>query len=92
LRVRLLPRRRRTEILEARTRLSREGLFVEPTAAVAPVAAWRLFDEGAFAPAEIVVVPLTRARPQGADRRLTTASAVPPPARAPSGVVERLTA
>ncbi len=47
------------EVLEARARLGHEGLFVEPTAAVAPAAAWRLIDEGAFAPAEIVVVPLT---------------------------------
>jgi threonine synthase len=47
------------EVLEARARLGREGLFVEPTAAVAPAAAWRLVDEGTFAPAEIVVVPLT---------------------------------
>jgi threonine synthase len=47
------------EILATRTRLAREGLFVEPTAAVAPAAAWRLVDEGAFAPSEMVVVPLT---------------------------------
>jgi threonine synthase len=47
------------EIVSARGRLGREGFFVEPTAAVAPAAAWRLLDEGAFAPSEIVVVPLT---------------------------------
>jgi threonine synthase len=47
------------EILGARARLGREGFFVEPTAAVAPAAAWRLVDERAFAPSEIVVVPLT---------------------------------
>jgi threonine synthase len=47
------------EILAARVRLAREGFFVEPTAAVAPAAAWRLVDERAFAPSEIVVVPLT---------------------------------
>lgn len=47
------------EIRAARARLAREGLFVEPTAAVAPAAAWRLVDEGAFASSEMVVVPLT---------------------------------
>jgi threonine synthase len=47
------------EIAAARTRLGREGLFVEPTAAVAPAAAWRLLEEGAFAPSDLVVVPLT---------------------------------
>jgi threonine synthase len=47
------------EILAARARLGREGLFVEPTAAVAPAAAWRLVDERAFAPSDVVVVPLT---------------------------------
>jgi threonine synthase len=47
------------EIRTARTRLAREGLFVEPTAAVAPAAAWRLAGDGAFGPAETVVVPLT---------------------------------
>jgi threonine synthase len=48
-----------SEILAARARLAREGFFVEPTAAVAPAAAWRLVDERVFAPSEIVVVPLT---------------------------------
>jgi threonine synthase len=47
------------EILAARVRLGDEGLFVEPTAAVAPAAAWRLADARAFAPSETVVVPLT---------------------------------
>jgi threonine synthase len=47
------------EILAARARLGDEGLFVEPTAAVAPAAAWRLADARAFAPSETVVVPLT---------------------------------
>lgn len=47
------------EILAARARLASEGLFVEPTAAVAPAAGWRLIDEGAFTAAEVVVVPLT---------------------------------
>jgi threonine synthase len=32
---------------------------VEATAAVAPAAAWRLLDEEAFTPADVVVVPLT---------------------------------
>jgi threonine synthase len=48
-----------SEILAARERLGREGLFVEPTAAVAPAVAWRLLAEGAFGPADAVVVPLT---------------------------------
>ena len=47
------------EVIAARVRLGREGLFVEPTAAVAPAAAWRLVDESVFAASEIVVVPLT---------------------------------
>jgi threonine synthase len=47
------------EIAAARARLGREGLFVEPTAAVAPAAAWRLAERGAFPPSEVVVVPLT---------------------------------
>lgn len=47
------------EILAAQARLGREGLFVEPTAAVAPAAAWALAESGAFAGAETVVVPLT---------------------------------
>ena len=47
------------EIRAARARLAREGLFVEPTAAVAPAAAWRLVDAGAFASSDMVVVPLT---------------------------------
>jgi threonine synthase len=47
------------EIVAARARLAREGLFVEPTAAVAPAAAWGLLDAGAFAPSDRVVVPLT---------------------------------
>jgi threonine synthase len=47
------------EILAARARLGAEGLFVEPTAAVAPAAAWRLAGGGAFTTSELVVVPLT---------------------------------
>jgi len=47
------------EIVAARARLGGEGLFVEPTAAVAPAAAWRLLAEGVFAAADVVVVPLT---------------------------------
>ena len=47
------------EILAARARLAAEGLFVEPTAAVAPAAAWRLADARAFGSSETVVVPLT---------------------------------
>lgn len=47
------------EILAARARLAGEGVFVEPTAAVAPAAAWRLWDARAVAPSELVVVPLT---------------------------------
>jgi threonine synthase len=47
------------EILAARARLAGEGFFVEPTAAVAPAAAWRLADAGAFGASEMVVIPLT---------------------------------
>ena len=47
------------EIGAAWRRLGREGLFVEPTAAVAPAAAWRLRDRAGVDPREIVVVPLT---------------------------------
>jgi threonine synthase len=47
------------EIRAAWRRLGREGLFVEPTAAVAPAAAWRLLADGGLAPDATVVVPLT---------------------------------
>lgn len=47
------------EVLAAQARLAREGLYVEPTAAVAPAAAWREAEAGAFGAAESVVVPLT---------------------------------
>lgn len=47
------------EIVTARRRLGAEGFFVEPTAAVAPAAAWRLLEEGVIGPAEVVVVPIT---------------------------------
>jgi threonine synthase len=47
------------EVLAARERLGRQGLFVEPTAAVAPAAAWSLLGRGELSPADLVVVPLT---------------------------------
>lgn len=47
------------EIRGAWDRLAREGLFVEPTAAVAPAAAWRLREHADFDPRDVVVVPLT---------------------------------
>ncbi len=47
------------EVLAARARLGEEGLFVEPTAAVAPAAAWRLLERGELDPADRIVVPLT---------------------------------
>ena len=47
------------EIRAAWRRLGREGLFVEPTAAVGPAAAWRLLEGGQVDPGAIVVVPLT---------------------------------
>lgn len=47
------------EILAARARLGAEGLFVEPTAAVAPAAAWRLLARGELPAWEVIVVPLT---------------------------------
>lgn len=47
------------EILAARTRLGSEGLFVEPTAAVAAAAAWRLLAEGVLPADDLIVVPLT---------------------------------
>lgn len=47
------------EILAARRRLGAEGFFVEPTAAVAAAAAWRLLAEGSIPAGERVVVVLT---------------------------------
>jgi threonine synthase len=47
------------ELRTAWQRLGREGFFVEPTAAVAPAAAWRLLEQGELDPSETVVVPLT---------------------------------
>jgi threonine synthase len=47
------------EIRRAQARLGEEGCFVEPTAAVAPAAAWRLRNEDAIPPGDLVVVPLT---------------------------------
>ncbi len=47
------------EITAARALLGSEGLFVEPTAAVAPAAAWRLVERGEVSAAEPIVVPLT---------------------------------
>ncbi|MGH7321336.1 MAG: pyridoxal-phosphate dependent enzyme [Candidatus Rokuibacteriota bacterium] len=47
------------EIHAAWARLGAEGLFVEPTAAVAPAAAWRLVEQGYLDPTDVVVVPLT---------------------------------
>ncbi len=55
------------EIRAAQERLGREGLFVEPTAAVAPAAAWRLLADGAFAAGAVVVVPLTGHGLKGAE-------------------------
>jgi threonine synthase len=47
------------EIREAWARLGAEGIFAEPTAAVAPAGAWRLRASGVIRPAETVVVPVT---------------------------------
>lgn len=47
------------EIRAAWARLGAEGLFVEPTAAVAAAAAWRLVEQGGVEPGARVVVPLT---------------------------------
>jgi threonine synthase len=47
------------EVRAAQARLGAEGFYVEPTAAVAPAAAWRLLAEGAFEDAATIVVPLT---------------------------------
>ncbi len=47
------------EIRAAWARLAREGLFVEPTAAVAPAAAWRWLERGELPASAVVVVPLT---------------------------------
>lgn len=66
------------EIESARARLAREGLFVEPTAAVAPAAAWRLAETGAFASGDTVVVPLTG---HGLKTSLPSARAPAPHAR-----------
>ncbi len=46
-------------IQAARVRLGGEGLYVEPTAAVAPAAAWRLVERSELDPSAAVVVPLT---------------------------------
>jgi threonine synthase len=48
------------EIMEAKERLAQdEGLYVEPTAAVAPAAGKALRASGYFRPGETVVIPLT---------------------------------
>jgi threonine synthase len=47
------------EVRAARARLGAEGLFVEPTAAVAPAAAWRMLARGELGAAPVIVVPLT---------------------------------
>jgi threonine synthase len=47
------------EIRAAQARLGAEGFYVEPTAAVAPAAAWRLLAGGGFADGATIVVPLT---------------------------------
>ncbi len=47
------------EIRGAWARLGAEGFYVEPTAAVAPAAAWRLLARGELDPSAVVVVPLT---------------------------------
>lgn len=47
------------EILAAREALARQGLYVEPTAAVAPAALAKLVAAGVIRPGESVVVPLT---------------------------------
>lgn len=47
------------ETLAAQARLGAEGLFVEPTAAVAAAAAWRLSEDGELPTGSTVVVPLT---------------------------------
>lgn len=47
------------EILHARTDLARRGLFVEPTAAVAPAACLKLVAAGVLRPKDKVVVVLT---------------------------------
>jgi threonine synthase len=47
------------EIGAARRRLGAEGVYVEPTAAVAPAAAWRLLERGQVDRSATVVVPLT---------------------------------
>ncbi|MGB9758048.1 MAG: threonine synthase [Candidatus Bipolaricaulaceae bacterium] len=47
------------EILQARRELARDGLYVEPTGAVAPAALAKLWEMGAVRSGEVVVVPLT---------------------------------
>lgn len=47
------------EILEAQRELAHAGFHVEPTAAVAPAALFKLVQAGAIRPGETVVVPLT---------------------------------
>jgi threonine synthase len=47
------------EIQEAWARLAAEGVYVEPTAAVAPAAAWRLLERGVVGRDETLVVPVT---------------------------------
>ena len=46
-------------ILAAQAHLGVEGLFVEPTAAVAAAAAWQLSDRGDLPSSDVIVVPLT---------------------------------
>jgi threonine synthase len=47
------------EIQEAWARLAAEGVYVEPTAAVAPAAAWRLLERGVVGRDDTLVVPVT---------------------------------
>lgn len=56
------------EIAASWQQLARQGLFVEPTAAVAPAALWRLLQQGAIDPAEITVVALTGSGLKGVDK------------------------
>jgi threonine synthase len=47
------------EIQQAWARLAAEGVYVEPTAAVAPAAAWRLLERGVIRREATLVVPIT---------------------------------
>lgn len=47
------------EILRAQRELARDGLYVEPTGAVAPAALIKLWETEVIRPGEVVVVPLT---------------------------------